>query len=514
MAGSFDVLYTDVQNMQNDYATIRGEIDDMIQDLSLDVQGVTGLASFSGSAATKAKTYYQEVHQTYLLPALSALMGQLATDYALYYERFMNDPINESVDNARWPHDAMTSYVSDLKGAQSAHLESAETQLAKATSILSGLGSYSIPSSSSVRELVSSEVDLTNKTDEGVAENEQYGVSLFTDAGGEFETLAVALSNAMGACTNGVVGMAGYQSGAFSSVLDSSGLREAYNASVVNQTENAEVTVQSQQDSITQAQTRIEREAKEAAEQKAWWNVLGTIGSVLTIAGAAVATVATGGASTPLLVLAVAGLTATTVNELSSIGGRMRENAAIRNGNYYTGDNEVLAWGTGEEGQERVDKIQDAQGYLSDVGDSLSDLDEATDFIDKQGNTIGKRTAEYFGDRADLSLDKGFVNVMNTGTDMLIDQMKDAYADSPEDELIVDGAKFAKNQTLDYVTDHMIPGNKVNPGSVIGAAGEATSIFADYKCDKCDEVLNDCLERTNQLESLRENAGNYTGPMW
>lgn len=500
MAGSFDVLYTDVQNMQNDYATLRGEIDDMIQGLGLNVQGVTGLASFSGSAATKAKAYYQEVHQTYLLPALSALMGQLATDYALYYERFMKDPINESVDNARWPHDAMTSCVSDLKGAQSAHLESAETQLAKATSILSGLGSYSIPSSSSVRELVSSEVDLTNKTDEGIADNEDYGVSLFTDAGGEFETLAVALSNAMGACTNGVVGMAGYQSGSFSSVLDSSGLREAYNASVANQNENAEVTVQSQQDSITQAQTRIEREAKEAAEEKAWWNVLGTIGSVLTIVGAGVATVATGGASTPLLALAIAGFAATTVNEVSSIGGRMRENAAILNGNYYTGDNEVLAWGTGEEGQKTVDELQGYQGDLKDLGGILGDGVQADAYRDEG---FYYRAAE--SDRKTVTDAGGYL--IDKGFDFVEDQV-----DSDEGKLGVKLTKGIVGELYDRKTyvGYSPRGNT----SLIGLAGEATSAVADYGCDKCDEVLDDCLERTNQLESLRENAGNYAGPMW
>lgn len=502
-AESYDVLLGDVQNMQNDYTTIRGEIGEKLDVLATDMDGIVGMASFSGTAALKAKGYFSEVHQGYLMPAFQALMGQLATDYALYYQRFVNDPLYETTDNARWPDSGMKDYIQKLTSQRDSSLTSAESELISASNILAGLGGYSLPTTDATRAQLESEISATQKTVDGVAGTETYGAQLFGGAGGEFDNLLSALSAAIAACENGVVGLGSYHTGAFSAVVGSTGLRDAYNASVANQTQNSDVTVRSQQDSITKAQTRIEREAREAAEEKAKWNVLGTIGSILVIAGAVVGTVATCGAGTPALVsaLAIVGGAATVANETSNIIGRSKENSSIRSGNYYTEGNEFFAEGMGERGQEFVDDIQDTQGKLKDAGEVLGE---------------GIKSEHFKADNFHYRASEADYNMFRKGGSIAIDAgfefFEDNVAKTDEGKLATKITKEVVSQGYDRVTD--IGYGPKGPSGIIGATGKVISAVADYNCDQCDERLQNLSEEAGDAARAQSYVGAYDGQYW
>lgn len=480
---AFNVKYSEVQDLQNEYQQYETDLRDAEYALNDRILELVGLETFQGTGANAIKGYFSEVHQT-LLRGLDSLAHQLATEYGdHYYTRFGEKPILETNANAQWPSSAMNDARKALVSLRDGDLDSAELSLQRAVAAMPAEFQFSVPSATDAKAAVTDEVEHQKKVRDAVKAAEEEGTRTFEGASGDFSAMRESLAALIAACGKGAYTVANYVPGSFQSLMEETGFIDAYNSCAQYQDENAEMLVAAREDSVAKKQVRIEQAAREEAEKKARWAIVGTVASVLVMVGAAAAVVASAGAATPLLIAAKAGV--------ASIGLA------------------TATWDTAKR-IDQLDQILDGDPYATRSENEA--LDESADAAKSYGKyQTTQFEADYWNDNGHYYHSSSLSHQADTiGQSFLIDAVTDQGIDQIQDEKTKTAVKVI-DTVADEVRDQYFDWKyemdfKVDGFGIASTIGKCGTIVADYNMDQADAQLNELRDESNSLNEMQQRA--------
>lgn len=495
------VIMDEVDALGTAYDNYQASLIEAFQNLQSSIDDLAALGSFQGDAAVSIKAYFQEVHSM-LIGMLWMLAQQLLTDFEKEYgSGFSEQPVSE-MRTAKLPEDGMKDAERAFADMLATELADAESYLREAMNLMPSGVSFSMPSSDGIRSYANEQIDKTAKVREGVRALEDAGYALFANKESDFQELASKVEDAIAACASGAVSLSGYESGAIYSVVDMSGLQVAYENCAADQEENREVVLKACDERIQREQLRIEDAQREAAEKKAFWNVIGTIASVAVVVAGAAAIVATAGTASPL-VLAASGV------GLMSSGKDLGE----RVGQLYS--------------MSKGDIGADRPGYtFKEEAGSLKDLAKAGDKFNDIAEHQGK--GNYAEVRRDAAGFTGFLGgkVIDKG----IDYVAESTGDEEMEAWINAGGEFVSEGYENYVDSAF----KATAGGVskgvatgsftsdaiatgagwVGACGKAVTVVTDHYSEKYDEQIDELERESESLDELQTKRASQSAPAW
>lgn len=454
----FYILKSDLNDLGSSFTDYTQNVSEKFGNVGTSITSLSQLSSFSGTAATSIKSYFSEVHLP-LASSIAELAEQLCSDYfAKYLDKYSGEPILEN-DWAKLSEEELNAKKEWVSGLQTNYWYETDSQLANAIAALPGDVSLSKPNThASKAELTKLESSLSQLVD-NVRSVEQTGKNAFAADATEFSRLLNAIESAISQCK---YDMTSYQAGAFNAVLESTGLREAFNASLQDCEANAEKMIQNQEIMYGEL---YQREALRLAEEQKVYDTLGIIlGVGLVIVGVA-ATVATAGVATPGLLVAVS-----VAGGLSASAGTM--DVINRTKTAAKRDERIKNLSSG-----RIDALAD-EGVES-LGDAASVAEAA---LGAQGTSFSKSEWKASGYAA-----VGGVTAL--GVDSLLEDYKDesSFAQSMTMSAMQEGVGIvADPATAKIATGAKFSVSKLDATSaVLGLAQSAT----DFKSNELEDKI-------------------------
>lgn len=482
----FHILKSDLNDLGDKFADHSNDANDRFGEVGNSITALSELSSFTGAAADAIKAYFADVHVS-LAASIAALAQQLCSDYfAKYLDRYTNDPLHEN-DWGKLNEDELTNKKAWVRDQQE-RWDVIDSQLSQAISALPGGVVLSKPNAQAARaELTKLEASLSQLI-ANVHSVEANGKNAFAADSTEFSRLLGSIDSAISQCK---YDMSTYEAGAFNAVLEATGLREAFNASLEDCEANAEKMIQNQEIMYDQL---CEREVRKQEEERAFWDGVGfALGVGLLIVGVA-ATIATAGTATPV----VAGLT----YALGSLSAVKTGADLVNRGNKLMGKEE----------SDLVSAVKSTTGYAKDVigvgkpGAKQIDL-LRSEHIDKIDSKLADRLDRH---RTTQMHAKGASVVTGVVTDLGADQIKEEL-NSPEGDLLVDTGKRAVDEFVDHQFDKI---GAIKPKSYsVGKADAASLVLgvaqdgADYKSAKCDEAIAKAQQQCEEKKAKADGRG-------
>jgi hypothetical protein len=289
----FDVLRADVDNVDAWLVTYTNDIAGSLQAVTEGAQGLSGLASFTGSAAEAVKAYWGEAHA--LAAAAIALAGtELAmrcTEYAQGY-----DGIDADKD-ARFSQDALETASTDCQGRQTDFADR-DARLRAAVDAVSDLIGGWAPGAAAITDGLSSLATDPSTLCSSVSAYEASSASGLAEGVDALLAGAQSLVGLLGAGTGGAAYVPGTVAGQpwaadlYAAIQASQTYQEGHSAAYEAAIAGLQGRMQERHDEYVAAEAEARRQ--EGIVE------MGT--AALTVLAGAAAIVLTGGAATPVVV--------------------------------------------------------------------------------------------------------------------------------------------------------------------------------------------------------------------